>query len=580
MIQFPYHIPAALIGTAIVLVQPQLAVALSKDEVNAIAKEITVKISGENNGSGIIFEREGNTYYVLTNRHVIYQPGRYEIEAPDGEIYPVYYSEEVPGLDAVVLRFESDKTYPTADLGNSDQMTEATTIYVVGWADVLPGTNERTYQFTIGQITSRLTNPDQGYSLIYTNPTIPGTSGGPMLDEKGRVVGINGRAEIEPNTQRAFSFGIPINTFLVARNDLEQIDSTPVVAQEPTAQNLISLAGIKTEKGNYQEAIADLTQALRLSPNNPEAYYRRANAYYQLENYQAAIEDFNQVLRLNPDNAVAYFSRGYSRYKLGDLKGAVEDYTSAIRLNPDNAAAYNNRGIARYNLEDYEGAIEDYTQAIKLNPEFANAYISRGNARRNLEDYQGAIEDAYYGRGNAHYNLKDYEGAIEDYTQAIKLNPEFANAYISRGNARRNLEDYEGAIADYNQAIKLNPEYAYAYNNRGAARSDLKDYEGAITDYNQAIQLNPEYADAYIGRGIVRYNLGDYQGAIADYNQGIQLNPDYANAYYNRGLVNRNLGDKDKALEDFRQAAELYQQQGNRELYQNAQKIIRELEQE
>ncbi|EDX72283.1 tetratricopeptide repeat domain protein [Coleofasciculus chthonoplastes PCC 7420] len=357
MIQFPYHIPAALIGTAIVLVQPQLAVALSKDEVNAIAKEITVKISGENNGSGIIFEREGNTYYVLTNRHVIYQPGRYEIETPDGEIYPVYYSEEVPGLDAVVLRFESDKTYPTADLGNSDQMTEATTIYVVGWADVLPGTNERTYQFTRGQITSRLTNPDDGYSLIYTNPTIPGTSGGPMLDEKGRVVGINGRAEIEPNTQRVFSFGIPINTFLVARNDLEQIDSTPVVAQEPTAQNLISLAGIKTEKGNYQEAIADLTQALRLSPNNPEAYYRRGNAYVELENYQAAIEDLNQVLRLNPDNAVAYFSRGYSRDELGDYQGAIADYNQAIKLNPEYADAYYDQA-----LEDFRKAAEIYQQ--------------------------------------------------------------------------------------------------------------------------------------------------------------------------------------------------------------------------
>jgi len=115
---------------------------------------------------------------------------------------------------------------------------------------------------------------------------------------------------------------------------------------------------------------------------------------------------------------------------------------------------------------------------------------------------------------------------------------------------------------------------AYAYNNRGLARSDQGDYEGAIADYTQAIKLNPDYADAYVNRGVARYHLKEYEGAIADYNQAIKLNPDYAGAYYNRGLAYNDLEDKPKALEDFRQAAELFQQQGNREWYQNAQKKI------
>ena len=210
---FPYRLSAALIGTAIVVVQPQLAVALTKEEVNAIAREITVRIDGEDIGSGVIFERKDDTYYVLSNHHVVEEDGRYEIQTPDGERYPVYYSKEVSGLDLVVLQFESNKTYRTANLGNSDQMTEATTIYVAGWD------SDRNWQFSVGQITSRLQNSQNGYSLKYTNPTVGGTSGGPILDEDGKVVGINGQVDPDDKTGRLFSLGIPIKTFLAARNN-------------------------------------------------------------------------------------------------------------------------------------------------------------------------------------------------------------------------------------------------------------------------------------------------------------------------------------------------------------------------
>ena len=257
---FLSRLSASLIGVAIVVVQPQLAVALPSQEVNAIAKDITVKISGESNGSGVIFERDGNTYYVLTNWHVAEEDGRYEIQTPDGEIYPVYYSQQISGLDLIVLQFNSSKTYPTATLGDSDQMAETTTVYVAGWADALPGTNERAYQFTSGQITSRLQNPDNGYALIYDNPTIPGTSGGPMLDENGQLVGINGRATLDSLTGRVFSLGIPINTFLAARNNREQPEeSSPTVTQEQLDNSINQESLVATSPAPTPTPVANTT---------------------------------------------------------------------------------------------------------------------------------------------------------------------------------------------------------------------------------------------------------------------------------------------------------------------------------
>lgn len=71
MIKLFYGFPVVLLGAAIVVVQPQVAIALTAAEVNAIAKQITVRIDGTNTGTGVIINRQGNTYTVLTSEHVV-----------------------------------------------------------------------------------------------------------------------------------------------------------------------------------------------------------------------------------------------------------------------------------------------------------------------------------------------------------------------------------------------------------------------------------------------------------------------------------------------------------------------------
>ena len=151
--------------------------------------------------------------------------------------------------------------------------------------------------------------------------------------------------------------------------------------------------------------------------------------------YQGAIADYNQAIKLKRDYALAYYNRGISKRKLGDYQGAIADYNQAIKLKPDDADAYNNRGVSKKNLGDYQGAIADYNQAITLNPDYTLAYNNRVAIKND--------------------NLKDYQGAIADYNQAIKLNPDYAKAYNNRGNSKRKLGDDQGAVNDYRQAAKL-----------------------------------------------------------------------------------------------------------------------------
>ena len=299
---------------------------------------------------------------------------------------------------------------------------------------------------------------------------------------------------------------------------------------------LVKLGNHAFQRGDYNKAIEDYDEAIKLDPNYFEAYNNRGLAWAKLEEYNKAIDDFTKAIKLNPKLADAYYNRGIAWYELKEYNKAIADYGKAIKLNPKLADAYYNRGIAWYELKKYDKAIDDFTKAIKLNPKLA---------------------DAYYNRGIAWYERKEYDKAIADYGKAIKLNPNYSEAYYNRGNAWDELEEYNKAIADYGKAIKLNPNYSEAYNNRGNAWDALKKYEEAIDDYDEAIELNPNDSEAYYNRGLAWDELKEYNKAIADYGKAIKLNPKLAEAYYNRGNAWDKLKEYDKAIADYDEAIKL-----------------------
>jgi lipoprotein NlpI len=98
-----------------------------------------------------------------------------------------------------------------------------------------------------------------------------------------------------------------------------------------------------------------------------------------------------------------------------------------------------------------------------------------------------------------------------------------AIAYFDRGVAYYAEEDLDGAIADWSEAIKLDPNYAHAYNNRAKAYRAKGDYQHAITDYNEAVTLDPHHALAYKGRGIAYLLSGQMAKAEADFQQTTNL---------------------------------------------------------
>lgn len=88
---------------------------------------------------------------------------------------------------------------------------------------------------------------------------------------------------------------------------------------------------------------------------------------YREKNYERAIEDFNEAIRLNPKMAITYSMRGLARTKIKDYQGAIEDYTQALRILPKFAAdLYYNQGKTHCDLKDKKRAIESFQKAAEL----------------------------------------------------------------------------------------------------------------------------------------------------------------------------------------------------------------------
>ena len=244
-----------------------------------------------------------------------------------------------------------------------------------------------------------------------------------------------------------------------------------------------------------------------------------------------------------------FVSLGQRKLKQEDYQGAIAEFSQALVSNPNNLDALSGRAEAYYWLEKFPAAIQDFDAVLERNPNNATFFFRRGYA----------------------YNqLKEHQKAISDYTEAIRLDPEYASAYSNRGASYRNLGEYEKAITDYNEAIRLDPDDALKYSGRSALCGNLEEHDKAIADATEAIHLDPSSVYGYINRSASYNYLGQFDQAIADATKAISIDPELAEAYYNRGDAYYNIGDRQKAFQNFYKAANLFQQQGNTRLYQDA----------
>ena len=128
------------------------------------------------------------------------------------------------------------------------------------------------------------------------------------------------------------------------------------------------------------------------------AFYNRGIAYRNQGQFDRAIDDYDQALRLRPVFAEAWNDRGVAHHLKGDNGRAAADFSEAIRLKPDYAAAWFNRGGAWASLGRLDRAIADFDQALVLEPGDADVLLARGEVRRRAGAVAGGDADIAAGR--------------------------------------------------------------------------------------------------------------------------------------------------------------------------------------
>lgn len=309
-------------------------------------------------------------------------------------------------------------------ISKSETINTGMIVYIVGNRRGMEGTlSDNTISSMIKEKNSKW------FQLI--NKVFPDSSGGPVLNDVGEIVGV-------------FFFSIEGKekaTFVIPTNYLKQLIArsgqvTPLTQRKQTvsAVTYFRWGYISSEMREFNEAIANFTQAIRLQPDYVSSYINRGIALDMMKQHAAAISDYDTAIRLQPDYVIAYNSRGIARANLGQYEEAIKDYTKVIEIDKDFPAAYGNRGRAREAIGKYVDAMSDYNTVIRLSPNDARGY---------------------YNRGNLKFKLKKYENALTDYDQSILLQPNFIQALYSRGITRvelgRNLE----AQHDLQTALKL-----------------------------------------------------------------------------------------------------------------------------
>lgn len=168
---------------------------------------------------------------------------------------------------------------------------------------------------------------------------------------------------------------------------------TAAIAKEPTAENY-HLRGIaRLAHREFEPAIADFTESLKLRPDNAGVLNNRGQAHYLNQKYDAAISDLNAAIKVDPKHFVAMNNRALVYIAQNQLDQAMGDLNAALLLHSDYPEALNNRGVVHSRRQDFKAAVADFTAAIRIYDNYTEAYGNRSFAFRKQGRYAEAIAD-------------------------------------------------------------------------------------------------------------------------------------------------------------------------------------------
>jgi tetratricopeptide (TPR) repeat protein len=356
--------------------------------------------------------------------------------------------------------------------------------------------------------------------------------------------------------------------------DKAQADVSEALRLEPNnARAYFAHSRIAEEQGRPEDELSACERALGIDPRDPIVLATRAACRIGAGQYEQAISDLDAAIQSLPNDSYLWSLRGFCWAEKDNFDRALTDFNEATRLDPNNADALTMRARVHFNRMEFDTALEDVEAALQAGAKLAEALAIRGAVRAKRGELDAALADfdesirlgatdprAFLNRGQIHFLKGRYDAAVIDFTQAISLNAANADAYLQRAEAWKKKGDNASAVIDLTQYLQIRPKDAKVYAERGwlnySAAEEAADVDAALADFNAALEIDPRHASALIGRSQIWKWKHEPAKAMDDANTAVDAAPQLANAYTLRGWL-RTDADLDGALKDLNTALEI-----------------------
>jgi len=370
-------------------------------------------------GSGVVIARG----QVVTNCHVV--KDGVTLQVMQGKVAysaSLHFSDTDRDLCQLSV---PQLTAPPVSMGDAKTLQPGASVVAIGAPEGL--------ELTISSgLVSSLRDFGDGTKIIQTSAAIsPGSSGGGLFDDQGRLVGITAAFLKEGEN---LNFALPANW--IAK--LSNFSATAQTAETSAVDWLTTAAAL--EEKNDGEGLLDLARRwVNAQPKNAIGWGLVGEAYVDLNQYAVAQSALEQSIKLDPTIAATWSNLGVDYGHLQQYAAAKGADEQAVKLDPTIAGGWYNLGVADVDLQQYAAAKSAYEQAIKLDP---------------------TIADGWYNLGVVDAHLQQYAAARSAYEQAIKLEPTNADAWYNFGFICSIQGDRDGVIQAYQHLRRLDPSQA------------------------------------------------------------------------------------------------------------------------
>ncbi|WP_375470929.1 tetratricopeptide repeat protein [uncultured Nostoc sp.] len=593
---------------------------LSSEKIRQIAQSVTVKVFSPNQGgSGVLISKQGKTYTILTNAHVIGIKGTNSIQTFDGKTHAatvISRGDSLAGNDLAVLQFQSQENYQVIALANNSNFSENQEVFAAGFPD-----DSKEIVITNGQI-SLFSEKSlvRGYQIGYTNEIRQGMSGGALLNQSGQLIGVNGlqsnailketyvyqdgtRPSAEQLQQlRKLSFAVPIQTLAKVAPNLAIIppqwrnqqqatrpagntfvDKVDNIAQQITvridSKNNGNGSGVIIAKQGDTYYVATALHVVKnpdtyeiIAPDGKQYAVQQSNIF-KSEVLDAAVVKFTSNQTYTVATIAKYDLYSYSKKPWIFLSGFPQQAAGKRKLTAG-LRSYG-RGTIFIHAEslDYLNNVIDagyelgYTNLTKPGMSGGAVLNALGQVigiNTSIEP-NGIGEKQELGLGlgvpiNSIFGLLTKSGLKPELLKVVtQAPPQLTETEI---NTLKNHPLFVAQKPSENAT-------EYDWLNYGNQLWRLEKYPESVAALQQAIKLKPDFYEAYFALGLAEYAQEKYPQALVAYEQAIEINPDYDKVWLSKYSTLNELQKYpealvaiDKAIEYNSSDVDLYLQRG------------------